>query len=89
MTAAAQISHSPEQVVAAMDGASVAFERLREEARADGRVLAAGPPEDTVRRVVLLARDCIDYSWEELHAGPWCAPHCHARARSCQASLLV
>eukprot|EP01043_Picozoa_sp_COSAG02_P086005 COSAG02_NODE_23544_length_715_cov_1.258117_1_plen_51_part_10 len=51
MTAAAQISHSPEQVVAAMDGASVAFERLREEARADGRVLAAGPPEDTARRV--------------------------------------
>lgn len=65
----------PPAIAAAMDGAAAAFDRLREEARAPSAPEAtpAGQqtPREVATRVLLLARDCMDYSWEELHAGPW------------------
>jgi hypothetical protein len=70
----------PAAVVAAMDGASEAFQQLQAQAAAGSArqaEAAAGAP-GLARRAALLARDCMDYSWEELHSGPWCA-----RAASC------
>ena len=67
--------HCPPAIVAAMDGAVTAFDRLRTEDAGDAspaqRRMTSRQPEKAARHVVILARDCMDYSWEELHAGPW------------------
>ena len=57
-------------VLAAADGASATLCRLRDVAAlglAEHRTTAT----ELARQVSLAARDLVDFSWEELHAGPW------------------
>lgn len=76
-------SRCPPAIVAAMDGAIAAFEKLRGESSG---AVEAQRSEGIARRVAQLASDCRDYSWEELHAGPWSVQH-HP-SRSCPAAEL-
>ena len=59
----------PAAVIAAADGASAAFGRLR--AASASTLQDRATAMELASEVALTARDMVDFSWEELHAGPW------------------